>query len=260
MASDMTAVPFSEREASRKDRFSRVWHEDLEEVFADVASYYDKANNVATLGLCGWFRRSLLSMIDLEPGQKVLDVCAGTNAVGIGMLNREPDLQVSAIDRSSAMQEEGARRAQRQGFTIESTIGDVHELPFPDNTFDVVTLQFASRHLRVIEVFAEIHRVLKPGGAFYHSDMLRPRTRLMEEIHYLYLRFCLLFTSWLFNSGATARGCRSYFIHALRDFYSAAELTELLRGMGFQEVESRTLMGGLLGFHKARKPPPEEDR
>ena len=253
MASDMTAIPFSERENSREDKFNQVWSEELNEVFADVARYYDSANNVASLGLWGWFRSSFLSMMDLEIGHKALDVCAGTNAVGIAMLKKQPELKVNAIDRSSAMQEVGAKRAQQQGFVIESTIGDVHELPFPDDSFDVVTLQFASRHLRVIEVFGEIHRVLKPGGYFYHSDMLRPHTRFMEAVHYAYLRFCLLFTAWLFNSGPAARGCKKYFINALRDFYSAGELTQLLAEIGFHDVSSRTHMGGLLGFHKARK-------
>jgi demethylmenaquinone methyltransferase/2-methoxy-6-polyprenyl-1,4-benzoquinol methylase len=249
----MTAVPFSERESRREDSFNQVWTEELDEVFADVATYYDAANNVASLGLWGGFRRSFLSMIDLEPGQNVLDVCAGTNAVGIAMLKKQPDLHVHSIDRSKAMQEVGAKRARQQGFEIESTIGDVHELPFPDNSFDVVTLQFASRHLRVIEVFKEIHRVLKPGGHFYHSDMLRPRTRFMEAMHYAYLRFCLLFTSWIFSSGPAARGCRKYFVNALAAFYSAEELSQLLGEMGFHDISSKTHMGGLLGFHKARK-------
>ncbi len=249
----MTAVPFSERENTREYRFNQVWTEELDEVFADVAKYYDNANYVASLGLWGWFRDSFLSMIDLESGQKALDVCAGTNAVGIAMMKKQPDLKVCAIDRSQAMQEVGAKRARQRGFEIQSTIGDVHRLPFPDDSFDVVTLQFASRHLRVIDVFKEIQRVLKPGGHFYHSDMLRPRTRFMEELHYAYLRFCLLFTSWIFNSGPAARNCRKYFVSTLSAFYSAQELSQLLSEIGFREVSSKTHMGGLLGFHKAMK-------
>jgi len=253
VASDMTVVPFSERENIREDRFNQVWSEELNEVFADVAKYYDKANNVASLGLWGWFRSSFLSMIHLESGHKALDVCAGTNAVGIAMMKKQPDLTVCAIDRSSAMQKVGGKRAQQQGFEIQSTIGDVHKLPFPDESFDVVTLQFASRHLRVIEVFEEIRRVLKPGGHFYHSDMLRPRTRFMEVVHYAYLRFCLLFTSWIFNSGSAARGCKKYFVNALSAFYSADELSQLLSDLGFSDISNKTHMGGLLGFHKAMK-------
>ena len=62
----------------------------------------------------------------------------------------------------------GQERALAKGFHIDSVIGDVHVIPFPDNHFDTVTLTYATRHLRVNEVFKEIHRVLKPGGCFYH--------------------------------------------------------------------------------------------
>ena len=116
MPSDTTVIPFSERENVREDRFTQVWTEELDDVFADVANYYDNANYVASLGLWGRFRRSFLSMIDLESGQRALDVCAGTNAVGIAMMKKQPGLKVCAIDRSSAMQEVGAKRARQQGF------------------------------------------------------------------------------------------------------------------------------------------------
>ena len=80
-------------------------------------------------------------MIELQPNQRVLDVCAGTNAIGIALLKREPTLEIHAIDRSTAMQEVGRQRAEHLGFHINSVIADVHTLPFPDNHFDVVTLQ-----------------------------------------------------------------------------------------------------------------------
>jgi demethylmenaquinone methyltransferase/2-methoxy-6-polyprenyl-1,4-benzoquinol methylase len=251
MANGARSIPFSEREDIREHSFKHVWTQELDHVFADVAGYYDKANSVASLGLWGYFREQFLVMIDLRPGQKALDVCAGTNAIGIALLKKQPDLSVYAIDRSQAMQEVGRKLAGAQGLRIESTIGDVHRLPFPDNYFDVVTLQFASRHLRVVEVFSEIQRVLKPGGHFYHSDMLRPGNRLVEKIHYCYLRICLTVTAWIFNSGPWALNCRDYFMNALSMFYSANELTELLRHLEFRDIECKTLMGGLLGYHKA---------
>jgi demethylmenaquinone methyltransferase / 2-methoxy-6-polyprenyl-1,4-benzoquinol methylase len=253
MANGVSTIHFSKREDVRENTFNHVWTQELDEVFADVAGYYDKANYVASLGLWGIFRDSFLSIIELQSKQKVLDVCAGTNAVGIALLHKQPDIEVYAIDRSKAMQQVGRDLAEQQGFRIESTIGDVHRLPFPDDYFDVVTLQFASRHLRVMEVFGEIKRVLKPGGHFYHSDMLRPRNRLIETIHYSYLRLCLTVTAWIFRSGPAALNCKKYFVNTLSMFYSAEELSVLLKQMDFQDVSSKTLFGGLLGFHKAVK-------
>ena len=180
----MNPPPVATRELAREERFNVVWTRELNDVFADVAPYYDRANYIASLGLWGYFLRQFMSTVDVKPGEKMLDVCAGTNAIGIALLNREPTLEVHAIDRSAAMQEVGRRQAESLGLRIRSVIDDVHTLPYPDNTFDVVTLQFASRHLRIRRVAAEIRRVLKPGGRFFHSDMLRPANRTVERLYY----------------------------------------------------------------------------
>lgn len=251
MNSERYAAEFVIQENVRENQFNRIWSHDLEEVFADVARYYDRANNVATMGLLNWLRQQFLSNITLQSEQKVLDVCAGTNVIGISLLERQPDLHVHAIDRSRDMQRVGQQRARRRGFEIESTISDVHQLPFPDNHFDIVTLQYASRHLRVVEVFEEIRRVLKPTGHFYHCDMLRPANKAVEQLYYLYLRASVGFTAWMFGSGSTSLNCKDYFIDALRVFYSVDELSELLKQIGFSDIRSKSMLAGTVGFHMA---------
>jgi len=250
----MAPPPIAVREQLREERFKPIWTLELNKVFADVAPYYDRASTVASLGLWGYFLRQFMSTVDVRPKDRVLDVCAGTNAIGIALLDREPTLDVHAIDRSADMQRVGRERAVARGFRISSTIGDVHRLPFPDNHFDVVTLQFASRHLRVRNVFDEIHRVLKPGGHFHHSDMLRPANPTVEKIYYGYLRFCLWFTGFLFRSDESALNCKRYFIHALEMFYSLEELSGVLREHGFVDVTQKNIFLGMLGFHRAVKP------
>lgn len=247
--------PLSAREAVREQRFSDVWNNELNDVFADVARYYDRGNDIAALGMWRYFRRRFMSTIDLHPHERVLDVCAGTNAVGIALLQREPTLDVHAMDRSAHMQQVGAERAAAHGFAIKSTIGDVTRLPFPDNHFDVVTLQFASRHLKVVEVFSEIRRVLKPGGRFHHSDMLRPANPVVKHLYYTYLRACLTFTSLLVGSGPAAVKCKQYFIDALELFYSPEELSVVLQEVGFEDISVHQVFYGMLGFHRALKPP-----
>jgi demethylmenaquinone methyltransferase / 2-methoxy-6-polyprenyl-1,4-benzoquinol methylase len=250
----MTPPPLVSREAVREQLFGTVWSRELNAVFADVAPYYDRANNVASLGLWNRFLEGFMSTIALRPGMRVLDIAAGTNAVGIALLRREPRLEVHAMDRSPHMQEVGRRRAAERGFTISSVIGDVHELPYPDSHFDLVTLQFASRHLRIRRVLEEVLRVLRPGGHFHHCDMLRPASPLVEELYYGYLRLCLNFTALVFRSGTSAMNCRKYFVNAVRMFYSAAELSELMRDVGYRDVRAKTVLCGMLGYHGGAKP------
>lgn len=242
---------FSGRECARAEAFENIWSNEINEVFADVAFYYDRVNRAASLGLIDWFRKSFISIIELKPQQRVLDVCAGTNAVGIAMLKKQPGLEVYAVDRSPDMQRVGQEQAKAHGFQIDSTISDVHTLPFPDNHFDVVTLQFASRHLRLIEVIKEIKRVLKPGGHFYHSDMLRPTNKIVEKAYFAYLTACVSVVAWLFKSNEYSLGCKKYFVDALKMFYSPEEMTQLLCDQGFTCVTSKSLLGGVVGSHKA---------
>lgn len=246
------------KESVREQAFTDIWSNEINNVFADVANYYDRVNRVASLGLIGWFRRSFISMMDVKPGQKVLDVCAGTNAVGIALLEKEPGLEVNAVDRSEDMQRVGQEQAKAKGFHIDSTITDVHTLPFPDNHFDVVTIQFASRHVKLIELFKEIKRVLKPGGHFYHSDMLRPGNKFVAKSYFAYLTACVSFVAWMFKSNKYALGCKKYFVDALKMFYSPEEMSQLLYDLGFTDVVSKSQLGGVVGSHKAKKPEASE--
>lgn len=242
------------KETARESAFQAVWANDINDVFADVAPYYDRANFFATLGLINRLRDRFVSTIDARPGQRVLDVCAGTNQIGIALLERQPTLELHAADRSAAMQEVGQARARHLGLHIESHICDVHRLPFPDNHFDLVTLQWASRHLRVIDVVSEIRRVLKPGGTFSHCDMLRPANEFVEKVYCAYLTGCVSTISLAFGSNDAAKKCRRYFVEAIRLFYSVEEFSRLLAELSFFDIEGRSVLAGTVGFHKAKKP------
>jgi len=84
--------------------------------------------------------------------------------------------------------------------------------------------------------------------------MLRPRNRAVEKLSHGYLRFCFSFTAVLFGSGPTAPGARTYFIHPLEMFYSASELSDVLRAHGLERVAATTLFAGTVGFHRAAEP------
>ena len=250
-----TAEAFTEREHHRRALFSHTWQAMIPDVFKDVPRYYRVGNAIASVGLWELWVWQFVGMIDVPTGGRVLDVCAGTNDIGIRLLRRRPDLAVTAIDRSREMQEEGQRRARKYGVAIESLIDDVHVLPFPDASFDAVTLQAASRHLQLDRLLPEILRVLKPGGSFYHCDMLKPKSRLVERLYLSFLHVSVSLTAALFGSSTVSRMCRDYFKHAIANFYTAEELSDVFKLVGFADVRcNKSLWKGMVAFHASRRP------
>jgi demethylmenaquinone methyltransferase/2-methoxy-6-polyprenyl-1,4-benzoquinol methylase len=246
---------FCRKEGKRRSLFSNVWAQMVPHVFKDVPRYYRTGNIIASLGLWELWVWQFLRMIELHPQYKVLDVCAGTNDVGIRLHKKEPGISVTAIDRSKEMQEEGKRRAKQNGLCIPSIIQDVHQLPFPDSSFDVITLQAASRHLQLDKVLPEILRVLKPGGFFYHCDMLKPTNPYVEWFYLRFLRISVFLTSLIFRSTEASRECTGYFSDAIQHFYTPEELSSVLRLIGFSIVNcKKSIWGGMVGFHSAQKP------
>lgn len=247
---------FLRKEDLRARLFGDTWRTLIPEVFRDVPTYYDKGNAIASLGNCSRCSNRFTAAIRrrLPPGSKVLDVCSGTHDIPLRLLAKDPTLEIHAVDRSPHMTAEGQRRADERNLTIRAQVCDAHKLPFPDETFDAVTLQFASRHLEIIRAFKEIRRVLKPGGVFCHNDMLRPTARIIEKPYLIYLGVSVWFTAKLFGSSPESTKCIGYFADAIRHFYKPHELTELLRQVGFVEIENRSFLTGVISYHISRKP------
>ena len=244
---------FSRREAAREAAFSSIWRDDLDNVFSEIFESYDSANHYASLFLWDKLRRDFVNSIRLESGYKVLDLCAGTNAVGMDLLARNPDIEVTAMERNAPMLRLGTQKADNQGLVIAPVIGDAHDLPFPDSYFDVVTIQWSTRHLLVARAFTEVRRVLKPGGCLYIQDLMRPQSRIIETAYRWFLTGSLWVVSRLFRVGPSALKCRSYFTEAIRQFYSVDEFSALLEELGFVGVTGKSLLSGTVGTNKACK-------
>ncbi len=244
------------KENLRSHLFRDTWRNLIPEVFRDVPPYYDKGNAVASLGNCSRWSNTFAMAIrrHLPPGACVLDVCSGTHDIPLRLFAVDPTLRVHAVDRSEHMTAEGQRRARERNLTIPAGVCDAHVLPFADNHFDAVTLQFASRHLEIIRAFKEIYRVLKPGGIFCHNDMLRPASKVLEIPYLAYLRCSVWFTAMLFGSSAESKKCVGYFANSIRHFYTPRELEMLLQEIGFISIENRDFLTGVLTYHISRKP------
>lgn len=145
------------------------------------ASSYDFLTDILTLGQAGRLRALTVDLALLKPGESILDVGCGTGAVTIPAKQRVgPTGMAAGIDPAPEMIAVAQRKARRKGLEIDFRIGLIEALPFPDATFDAATASLMIHHLPSGELqsrgFAELYRVLKPGGRLLIADMFRPKS------------------------------------------------------------------------------------
>ena len=134
---------------------------EVAEMFDGVARRYDLTNDVLSLGQDRFWRRAVVAAVDARPGERVLDIAAGTGT------SSEPfadaDIDVVPADFSLGMLRQGNRRRPDLAFTA----ADALALPFADSSFDVVTMSFGLRNVSDTgAALEEFHRVTKPGAAW----------------------------------------------------------------------------------------------
>jgi ubiquinone/menaquinone biosynthesis C-methylase UbiE len=198
------------------------------------ASFYDGLVNIMTLGHIRRLRILTVDQARLKPGEKVLDVGCGTGGVTIpAKLRVGKDGEAAGIDPAPEMVAVARKKADRAGLEIDFRVGVIESLPYPDETYDVVTSSLMMHHLPhdlQVRGLAEIYRVLKPGGRLLIADMIRLSASLHDR----------LFAFLTLHGG-----------HAQR--FGIQDLPELIKAAGFDEV--RQLDGSFLtiGFVRATK-------
>lgn len=150
------------------------------------ASSYDTFNRALFLGREQSFREMTADLAQVKPGDKVLDVGCGTgNLTMVAKVRAGPQGEVHGIDAAPEMIEEASRKAGLKGLDIDYQIGLIEDIPFPDDYFDAVLSSLMFHHLPVDlkrAGFAEITRVLKPGGRFVVVDFEPSGSALLHRL------------------------------------------------------------------------------
>lgn len=198
------------------------------------ASFYDVTVNIMTLGQASRLRRMTVDQALLQPGESFLDVGCGTGGVTIPAKIRVGENGSAAgIDPALEMIAVARRKAKRAGIEIDFRVGVIESLPFPEETFDVVTSSLMMHHLPQhlqVEGLAEIWRVLKPGGWILIADMMRPSTSFLKRFFTLLVR------------------------HGHGIQFGIEDLPKLMREAGFEKVEQLDARFLTIGFVRAKKP------
>jgi demethylmenaquinone methyltransferase / 2-methoxy-6-polyprenyl-1,4-benzoquinol methylase len=224
--------------------------EEVAAMFDDVAPKYDVVNDVLSMGQTRRWRRIVVDAVDAKPGQRVLDVAAGTGT------SSEPyadaGVAVVACDFSVGMLKVGKRRRP----DIDFIAGDATNLPFADNSFDATTISFGLRNVsEPKQALAEMLRVTKPGGTLVIAEFSQPTIPLWRTMYTEYLMRALPAIATKVSSNPDAY---VYLAESIRAWPDQDHLSEWIRNAGWNQVEYRNLSGGIVAVHRARKESREE--
>lgn len=141
--------------------------EKIKNMFNMLAKTYDRMNNIISFGTDKIIKFNCIKQLDIADEAKVLDLCTGTGDIA-GMIKAlHPKADVTGVDFSENMLEIAKRRVKNVYFIN----ADCTNLPFEDNSFDVITISYGLRNIENRkQAIKEIHRVLKNGGQFMHLD------------------------------------------------------------------------------------------
>jgi demethylmenaquinone methyltransferase/2-methoxy-6-polyprenyl-1,4-benzoquinol methylase len=202
-------------------------------MFDAIAPRYDLVNRIMTFRMdVGWRRRTVREL-GLPRGATIVDIACGT-----GDLCRELAAQGQrpiGVDLSFGML--AAARTE-----VPLLQGDALRLPFPDRSLDGATCGFALRNLvELAPFFAELHRVVRPGGRIGLLEVAEPPNPILRWGHALYFGKVVPFIGGLLSDPAAYR----YLPRSVAYLPAPDELVGLLRGAGFADAERRLFSVGI---------------
>jgi len=226
----------------------------IQKMFTEVPQTYRLLNHLLTLGQDIVWRRRVAEIAASGGGTRWLDACGGTGEMATCLSHLATDgTSIVVADFSPPMMSKAMEKPEAKG--IAFTLADVSRLPFRDNSFDVITISFATRNLNIsqdnlLKCLREFHRVLKPSKRFVNLETSQPRFAPIRWMFHLYVRATVSPIGRLVSSSDTAY---TYLSHSMRHFYSPEELAEIIRQAGFCEVSFNRMLFGAVAIHKAIK-------
>ena len=213
-------------------------------MFDGVGKNYDITNTVLSAGIDAHWRRETGHRLDLAPGELVLDLAAGT-AVSTVELSKS-GATVIACDFSRGMLAAGAHR------DVPKVCGDGMDLPFPDGTFDAVTISFGLRNIHDFRAgLREMARVTRPGGRLTVCEFSTPTVPVFSTLYKEYLMRALPAVAKAVSSNPDAY---VYLAESIRAWPGQDELARELNRNGWAECGWRNMTFGIAALHSAIKP------
>jgi demethylmenaquinone methyltransferase/2-methoxy-6-polyprenyl-1,4-benzoquinol methylase len=220
-------------------------------VFDSVATRYDLMNDLMSLGIHRLWKRFAVQLTGVRAGQRVLDLASGTGDLAsrlAGLVG--PAGLVVMSDVNAAMLAQGRDRMLDEGRVgnVRYAQLDAEALPFPDGTFDCVTIGFGLRNVTHKErALAEMHRVLRPGGRALVLEFSHPTTAPLRAAYDLY-SFQVL--PRLGRLVASDEASYRYLAESIRMHPDQQTLRAMMEAAGFERCDVHNLTGGVVAVHR----------
>jgi demethylmenaquinone methyltransferase / 2-methoxy-6-polyprenyl-1,4-benzoquinol methylase len=220
-------------------------------VFDSVADRYDLMNDLMSGGTHRAWKRFALALTGLRPGQRALDIAAGTGDLALGLAHQVGDSGLVVLaDINAAMLHHGRDRLIDRGLVgnVAYVQADAEHLPFGDGSFDCITIGFGLRNVTdKPAALASMHRVLKPGGQLLVLEFSQPTVGALGKLYDLY-SFKIL--PQLGHLIVGDRDSYRYLAESIRRHPDQETLLQMLRDVGFGNCRYHNLMGGIVALHR----------
>mgnify|MGYP001570062525 FL=1 len=249
MSSEKDTTHFGYREVDKEAKAGLV-----AEVFDSVAARYDVMNDLMSAGIHRLWKRFTIELSGVRKGNAVLDIAGGTGDLAARFAELVgPEGRVVLADINGAMLEVGRDKlldTGRQG-NIEFVQADAQDLPFPDDSFDCVTIAFGLRNVTDKDkALRSMLRVLKPGGRLLVLEFSKPANPLLSRAYDTYSFRVLPFMGKLV---ANDRESYQYLAESIRMHPDQETLKDMMEDAGFSRCEYHDMTGGIVALHKGIK-------
>ena len=251
--------------------------EKVNELFTAIAPRYDLINDLQSLGLHRYWKRRLIQLARVQPGERALDVCCGTGDLALALARRgaqtvgldfnDEMLRIAEAKAGKSVEwrtevrgqraetelgaEDASRITHRASSRLRFVRGDAQQIPFPDNSFDIVTIGYGLRNLASWEIgLREMQRVARPGGRLLVLEFGKPDNPLWRSLYFAYLRLFVPVFGRLFCGDA---GAYAYILESLKHYPAQHDVAAKMRELGQINVRLIHLLGGVMSINYGSK-------
>jgi demethylmenaquinone methyltransferase / 2-methoxy-6-polyprenyl-1,4-benzoquinol methylase len=230
----------------------------VDDVFHSVARRYDLMNDLMSGGLHRAWKSTLVSALNPPKARgsldsrpfALLDLAGGTGDIAFRAIEAAgADLQVTVADINADMLDVGRARAAERGFDDAVTFveGNAEALPFPDRSYDAVTIAFGIRNVpRIDAALKEAHRVLRIGGRFLCLEFSTVDVPGLDALYDFYSFNVIPALGRAVTDDADAY---RYLVESIRRFPRPEAFAEMMRDAGFARVSFQRMTGGIVALH-----------